>query len=152
MRVLFACVVLASMMMMASGQSLVPVNFYVMSKCPDWQVCATTFATSFAPVASIVDLNVDVIAKEDASGAFTCMHGPQECTGNIQQLCAVRYCLLPLLYLRVFIVLGSLNNVYHSNGSLRTRPHATSHGSISMCVKSAIAPTSPAMRPHVRNS
>jgi len=83
-RSLVVIVVLATAVL---AQPLVPVQFFVMSKCPDWTSCATTFGPAFAPLASILDLSVDVIATE-SGGTFNCMHGPTECTGNKQQLCA----------------------------------------------------------------
>ena len=68
----------------------VAVDFFVMSKCPDAVFCEQTFAAGLAPVISIVELSLNYIANESApnSGAFVCRHGPGECTGDMQQLCA----------------------------------------------------------------
>jgi len=68
----------------------VRVDLFVMSKCPDANVCETTMSPVIQQVGSIVDLHVNYIAQQDSSQAsgFTCMHGQTECWGDIQQLCA----------------------------------------------------------------
>jgi len=85
-------VIVAVLATAAVAQPLVPVNFYVMSKCafllehpvtpstvpslcvlrdgavhigPDWTSCATTFGPAFAGVASIIDLNVMSLLPRD---------------------------------------------------------------------------------------
>lgn len=69
--------------------SPVAVDFFVMSKCPDAVFCEQTFAAGIASVISIVDLNLNYIANETATPReFVCRHGPGECTGDMQQLCA----------------------------------------------------------------
>ena len=61
----------------------VPVEIFVMSKCPDAAACETAFPV--LELLAISNVTVDYIAKYNA---FTCMHGDSECTGNMQQLCA----------------------------------------------------------------
>jgi len=71
----------------AQSAGSVKVDFYVMSKCPDAAVCESTFGNAVIQLASIIDFHVDYIAKGDPSN-YTCLHGPTECVGNTQQLCA----------------------------------------------------------------
>mmetsp|Transcript_84048 Transcript_84048/g.187610 ORF Transcript_84048/g.187610 Transcript_84048/m.187610 type:complete len:252 (-) Transcript_84048:40-795(-) len=67
--------------------SKVRVEFFVMSKCPDAIVCVQAFAPALKDLASAVDLSFQYIGlvKNDSS---VCMHGPSECEGDKQQLCA----------------------------------------------------------------
>ncbi|CAF0909045.1 unnamed protein product [Didymodactylos carnosus] len=65
----------------------VHVDFYVMSKCPDAQLCETKFADTLIKLSSIINFTVNFIAKEPTPNVFNCMHGDSECTGNKQQLC-----------------------------------------------------------------
>jgi len=99
----------------ASGQAdagRVPVIIYVMSRCPDAQFCEGFLAPILAPLKGVVRLRAEYIVREaedeaadddaaaaaagDKQGAgtknatapaFACMHGPQECAGNMAQLC-----------------------------------------------------------------
>ena len=66
----------------------VAVDFFVMSRCPDAVFCESWFAPALAAVSSIVDLRLNYIANETAPGVFVCRHGPAECEGDMQQLCA----------------------------------------------------------------
>jgi len=69
---------------------LVRVDLFVMAKCPDAYTCETVYAPVIAKVGSIVDLHLDYIAEVDPNSqtGFDCMHGEDECVGDIQQLCA----------------------------------------------------------------
>jgi len=58
-----------------------------MSKCPDAKLCETLFAPGLIKLASIINFTVSYIGKEEKSNTFECMHGPDECTGDKQQLC-----------------------------------------------------------------
>jgi hypothetical protein len=68
----------------------IKLELYVMSKCP-YGVQAVQGATpALMELAEKVDLRLDYIATEN-NGQFNCLHGEPECTGNIQQLCAIKY-------------------------------------------------------------
>ncbi|CAF0818738.1 unnamed protein product [Rotaria sordida] len=70
----------------------VRVDFYVMSKCPDARVCELLFAPILLKLSSIINFTVSYIAQGKSSDEFTCMHGPEECLGNKQQLCVQHMC------------------------------------------------------------
>ncbi|KAF9075849.1 hypothetical protein BDP27DRAFT_1314605 [Rhodocollybia butyracea] len=65
-----------------------------MSRCPDAILCESTMDSVLQKVSDKVDLQLVYIAKINSSepdfGA-ECMHGPEECAGNVQQLCAAKY-------------------------------------------------------------
>jgi len=73
--------------MEVSAVNNVRVNFYVMSKCPDAQLCETRFAPTLIKLASIINFTVNYIARESKQNELLCMHGADECLGNKQQLC-----------------------------------------------------------------
>ncbi|KAI0068706.1 hypothetical protein BV25DRAFT_1817615 [Artomyces pyxidatus] len=72
----------------------VPVTLGVMSRCPDALLCEAVFDQIMPRIAHKVDFSLTYVAKVNSSepdfGA-TCMHGPDECAGNVQQLCAAKY-------------------------------------------------------------
>jgi len=70
----------------------VRVDFFVMSKCPDARKCETLFSPSLLKLSSILNFTVSYIASESKSNEFECMHGPDECLGNKQQLCVQNTC------------------------------------------------------------
>jgi len=57
-----------------------------MSRCPDTNVCESVIDGVIQAIGSILDVRVNFIANITETG-FECMFGPDECTGNIQQLC-----------------------------------------------------------------
>ncbi|KAF8165355.1 hypothetical protein B0H34DRAFT_234914 [Crassisporium funariophilum] len=72
----------------------VPVQLGVMSRCPDALLCESTFNDVLTHVKDKVDLSLIYVAKIDASQpdfGVWCMHGPEECAGNVQQLCVHKY-------------------------------------------------------------
>ncbi|KZP17283.1 hypothetical protein FIBSPDRAFT_830755 [Athelia psychrophila] len=72
----------------------VPVKLGVMSACPDALVCEAVFDKVLEQVREIVDINLTYIAKLNSSEpdfGVTCMHGTNECAGNVQQLCTAKY-------------------------------------------------------------
>jgi len=78
----------------ANGDILVPVTLGVMSRCPDALICETAFDNVLKQVREIVNLDLTYIAKINSSEpdfGVTCMHGPEECAGNVQQLCVAKY-------------------------------------------------------------
>ncbi|CAF2787125.1 unnamed protein product [Rotaria sp. Silwood2] len=70
----------------------VRVDFFVMSKCPDARKCELLFAPSLLKLSSIINFTVSYIAYETNSNEISCMHGPNECLGNKQQLCVQNMC------------------------------------------------------------
>jgi glutaredoxin len=69
----------------------VPVELYVMSQCPYGVEAVNGIKPAIDKLGPDVDLALEYIGKEDASGNLSAMHGPPEVAGNIAQLCAVRY-------------------------------------------------------------
>lgn len=72
----------------------VPVVLGVMSRCPDALLCETLFDKVIPKVADKIDLSLAYVAKLNSSEpefGVTCLHGRDECAGNVQQLCAAKY-------------------------------------------------------------
>lgn len=72
----------------------VPVVLGVMSRCPDAILCESVFNRVLQRVSEKVDISLSFIAKPNASEPLygvTCMHGQEECAGNVQELCAAKY-------------------------------------------------------------
>jgi len=72
----------------------VPVELGVMSRCPDALLCESVFNDVLRKVSEKVDLSLRYVAKLDSSEpvfGVKCLHGPQECAGNVQQLCVAKY-------------------------------------------------------------
>lgn len=72
----------------------VPVILGVMSRCPDALLCETVFDQVLPQVADKVDLSLSFIGTINASEpdfGVTCMHGRDECAGNVHELCAMKY-------------------------------------------------------------
>ncbi|KAJ3277232.1 hypothetical protein HK104_003525 [Borealophlyctis nickersoniae] len=67
----------------------VPVELFVMSKCPDAVFCEREFLKILVKVGNITSITTSYIAtpSDDAPYAAKCLHGDSECLGNIQQLC-----------------------------------------------------------------
>eukprot|EP00421_Protoceratium_reticulatum_P064437 CAMPEP_0168421518 /NCGR_PEP_ID=MMETSP0228-20121227/33322_1 /TAXON_ID=133427 /ORGANISM="Protoceratium reticulatum, Strain CCCM 535 (=CCMP 1889)" /LENGTH=228 /DNA_ID=CAMNT_0008435427 /DNA_START=45 /DNA_END=728 /DNA_ORIENTATION=+ len=72
---------------LAQDRSKVRVDFFVMSKCPDAALCEQTFLPVLKNLASVVNVSFEFIGAE-RQGVPECMHGPSECMGNRQQICA----------------------------------------------------------------
>jgi len=70
----------------------VHVDFFVMSKCPDARKCETLFAPTLLKLSSIINFTISYIAYETKPNQIECMHGPEECLGNKQQLCVQNMC------------------------------------------------------------
>ncbi|KXZ42899.1 hypothetical protein GPECTOR_112g269 [Gonium pectorale] len=64
------------------------IELFVMSRCPDARRAEDRFNEVLKQVHSIVDLRTLYIAGEGPDGSVACKHGPAECAGNVQQLCA----------------------------------------------------------------
>ncbi|KAF8484703.1 hypothetical protein DFH94DRAFT_624073 [Russula ochroleuca] len=72
----------------------VPVMLGVMSRCPDALLCETLFDNVIPRVADKINISLAYIATLNASDTefgVSCMHGSEECAGNVQQLCAAKY-------------------------------------------------------------
>ncbi|KAF8974578.1 hypothetical protein BDZ97DRAFT_35712 [Flammula alnicola] len=72
----------------------VPVQLGVMSRCPDALLCESRFNEVLEKVVDKVDLSLVYVAKIDKSQpdfGVWCLHGPEECAGNVQQLCVHKY-------------------------------------------------------------
>ncbi|KAH8118686.1 hypothetical protein DFH11DRAFT_1568690 [Phellopilus nigrolimitatus] len=72
----------------------VPVTFGVMSRCPDALLCESVFDKALPRVEDKIDLSLSFIGTINASEpdfGVTCLHGPEECAGNVQELCATKY-------------------------------------------------------------
>ncbi|KAI1795114.1 hypothetical protein LXA43DRAFT_1110669 [Ganoderma leucocontextum] len=72
----------------------VPVVLGVMSACPDAILCENVFDHVVQRVGDKVDLTLTFIGKLNSSDpdfGVTCMHGQNECAGNVQELCAIKY-------------------------------------------------------------
>ncbi|EFJ39347.1 hypothetical protein VOLCADRAFT_108673 [Volvox carteri f. nagariensis] len=70
---------------------LVPIELFVMSRCPDARRAEARFDEVLAVVHSIAQIRTIYIADEANNGSIVCKHGPIECAGDVQQLCAQRY-------------------------------------------------------------
>ncbi|KAG6854792.1 hypothetical protein C0991_001219 [Blastosporella zonata] len=72
----------------------VPVQLGVMSRCPDALLCENVFNQVLKKVSDRVDISLVYVAKIDENEqvfGVKCMHGLEECAGNIQQLCVAKY-------------------------------------------------------------
>ncbi|CCL99423.1 uncharacterized protein FIBRA_01441 [Fibroporia radiculosa] len=72
----------------------VPVILGVMSRCPDALLCESVFDHVLKKVIDRVDLSLSFIGAINATEptfGVTCKHGPLECAGNVQELCALKY-------------------------------------------------------------
>ncbi|KAF8631956.1 hypothetical protein AX15_002117 [Amanita polypyramis BW_CC] len=72
----------------------VPVELGVMSRCPDAALCENLFDRVLQKVSDKMELSLRYVAKLDPSETefgVRCMHGPDECAGNVQQLCVAKY-------------------------------------------------------------
>lgn len=72
----------------------VPVVLGVMSRCPDALLCESVFDQVLKKTSDKVDFSLTYIAHANSTEpdfGITCMHGPDECAGNIQQLCVAKY-------------------------------------------------------------
>ncbi|GLB33799.1 putative gamma interferon inducible lysosomal thiol reductase (GILT) [Lyophyllum shimeji] len=72
----------------------VPVQLGVMSRCPDALLCETLFNDVVQKASDKMDLSLVYVAKLDPlepEFGVRCMHGPEECAGNVQQLCVRRH-------------------------------------------------------------
>jgi len=72
----------------------VPVILGVMSRCPDALICESVFDQVIQRTKDKAQYSMSYVAKIDSSDptfGVDCMHGEDECAGNVQQLCAKKY-------------------------------------------------------------
>jgi len=77
-----------------SSDIKVPVQLGVMSRCPDALLCEGIFDKVSEKISEKMDLSLVYIANLNSSDPIfgvTCMHGQEECWGNIQQLCVAKH-------------------------------------------------------------
>lgn len=70
-----------------SVKNKVPVELYIMSKCPHGARTAIPMIEAVEKLGGLVDLKIDYIVRPMGDG-FKSLHGPPETKGNIYQLCA----------------------------------------------------------------
>ena len=109
-----------------------------MSKCPDARKCETLFAPSLIKLSPIINFTVSFIAYETQPNQIECMHGPDECAGNKQQLCVQSMCSQTTLLKFLQCQSRQLGNI-PNNGEQRVKE--ASDGSlkwsdVDACVKS----------------
>ncbi|CAO3636709.1 unnamed protein product [Cunninghamella blakesleeana] len=70
-------------------KGFVPVDLFVISKCPDAVYCENVFNQVLHIVKVPVRLDINYIAEFSPNQPYQhiCKHGESECLGNIQQLC-----------------------------------------------------------------
>ena len=66
--------VVAVCALVGCASSGVPVEFFVMSKCPDARMCGEVFGPALKELAPALDLRFSYIADSE-KGGFSCMHG-----------------------------------------------------------------------------
>jgi len=73
----------------ASGARLVPLEAHIMSKCPDAKDCLREMVLPVMQRAyAKVDFLLSFIGNPTDNDGVECMHGDEECLGNIIELCA----------------------------------------------------------------
>jgi glutaredoxin len=77
----------------------VKVEFYVMSQCPYGVQAVNGVKDAIDKLGADVDFSIDFIGNATPDGNLSSMHGPNEVTGDIVQLCAMKYA--PAKYLNM---------------------------------------------------
>jgi protein-disulfide isomerase len=67
------------------------VEFYIMSKCPYGVQVEDAIKPVLDKLGDSVDFSINFIAQDLGSGTFQSLHGETEVSGNIVQLCAMKY-------------------------------------------------------------
>ena len=72
-----------------TNNTLVPLEAHIMSKCPDARDCLVDLIVpAMQEVEHEVDFQLSFIGSMGSDDNVHCMHGPDECLGNIISLCA----------------------------------------------------------------
>ncbi|TVY46189.1 hypothetical protein LOCC1_G003092 [Lachnellula occidentalis] len=80
----------------ATDKPLVPLEAHIMSKCPD---AKTLVLPAMMKVVDKVNFTLSYIGTPTANDGVDCLHGPEECLGNIIELCASSLYPDPKIYL-----------------------------------------------------
>mmetsp|Transcript_3126 Transcript_3126/g.7276 ORF Transcript_3126/g.7276 Transcript_3126/m.7276 type:complete len:246 (-) Transcript_3126:122-859(-) len=80
----------------SSASPKVVVEFFVMSKCPDAELCEETFLPVLRDLAGLVEVKFTYIGTVKGTDV-ECMHGPPECAGDRQRLCVQETATVPEL-------------------------------------------------------
>lgn len=79
---------------------LVPLEAHIMSKCPDAKDCLKMLVLpTMQRVIDKVNFTLSYIGTPTDNDGVDCMHGPEECLGNIIELCAAKLYPDPKIYL-----------------------------------------------------
>ncbi|KAH8758483.1 hypothetical protein F5883DRAFT_648536 [Diaporthe sp. PMI_573] len=72
-----------------ANAALVPLEAHIMSKCPDAKDCLQKLILpAMVRVVDKVNFTLSFIGTPTENDGIACMHGPEECLGNIMLLCA----------------------------------------------------------------
>ncbi|KAI9662692.1 MAG: hypothetical protein M1831_002735 [Alyxoria varia] len=109
-------------------QTKVPLEAHIMSKCPDAQVCLRDLILPTMQKAhDKVDFKISYVGSiEDKSDDVECKHGPDECLGNIIQLCAAQ--LYPNPKLSLGFTMCMINDLKHVPEKSLVESCALEHG------------------------
>lgn len=84
----------------AAPPAKVPLEAHIMSKCPDARDCLRDMVVpAMQKVWDKVDFSLSYIGTPTANDGVQCMHGAEECMGNILELCAAEIYPSPINYL-----------------------------------------------------
>jgi len=84
----------------AADRALVPLEAHIMSKCPDAKDCLKLMVLpTMQRVYDKVNFTLSYIGTPTDNDGVDCMHGPEECMGNIIELCAANQYPDPKTYL-----------------------------------------------------
>ncbi|KAL1869854.1 hypothetical protein Daus18300_005314 [Diaporthe australafricana] len=73
----------------SDSKALVPLEAHIMSKCPDAKDCLQQLVLpAMVRVFDKVNFTLSFIGTPTENDGIACMHGPEECLGNIMLLCA----------------------------------------------------------------
>ncbi|KAK0714579.1 hypothetical protein B0H67DRAFT_664080 [Lasiosphaeris hirsuta] len=83
-----------------SVAAVVPLEAHIMSKCPDARDCLRELVLpTMQKVYGKVNFTLSYIGRPTENDGVQCMHGPEECLGNIIELCAQKLYPDPKTYL-----------------------------------------------------
>lgn len=83
-----------------TAKALVPLEAHIMSKCPDARDCLMDLILpTMQRSLDKVNFTLSYIGTPTDNDGVACMHGPEECMGNIIELCAANMYPDPKIYL-----------------------------------------------------
>jgi len=83
-----------------TAKALVPLEAHIMSKCPDAKQCLQELVLpTMQRVLDKVNFTLSYVGTPTDNDGVACMHGPEECLGNIIELCAAALYPDPKIYL-----------------------------------------------------